>query len=88
MFQPDIIVYHMPYCPYCTWAKQLLDSKNVKYTLMDVSTDSALRQEMEDRSRGNSVPQIFIGEYHVGGYDDLAALEDAGELDPMLSTEA
>jgi len=87
MSQPEIIVYHMPFCPYCTWAKQLLDSKHVQYTLIDVTTDEMIRQEMEDRSGRNSVPQIFIGEQHIGGFDDLSALDQAGELDPLLTFE-
>ena len=84
MSQPEILVYHMPYCPYCSWAKQLLDAKQVQYTLLDVTSDEMLRQQMEDRSGRNSVPQIFIGERHIGGYDDLSALDDAGDLDPLL----
>ncbi len=87
MSQPEIIIYHMPFCPYCSWAKQLLDSKQVQYTLIDVTNDDMLRQQMEDRSGRNSVPQIFIGERHIGGYDDMAALDDAGELDSLISIE-
>ena len=87
MSQAEIIVYHMPFCPYCTWAKQLLDSKQVKYTLIDVTTDDMIRQEMEDRSGRNSVPQIFIGEQHIGGFDDMSALDSAGELDALIAAE-
>jgi len=87
MPQPEIRIYHMPFCPYCSWAKQLLDSKQVKYTLIDVTNDDMLRQQMEDRSGRNSVPQIFIGERHIGGYDDMAALDDAGELDALIAIE-
>jgi len=77
----------MPFCPYCSWAKQLLDSKQVQYTLIDVTNDDILRQQMEDRSGRNSVPQIFIGERHIGGYDDMAALDDTGELDSLIAVE-
>jgi glutaredoxin 3 len=87
MSQPEIIVYHMPFCPYCSWAKQLLDGKQVQYTLIDVASDDMLRQEMEDRSGRNSVPQIFIGDRHIGGFDDMSALDRAGELDPLIAVE-
>ena len=75
----------MPFCPYCTWAKQLLDAKNVQFTMIDVTEDVNIRQEMEDRSGRNSVPQIFIGDRHIGGFDDLSALDKEGQLDPLLS---
>jgi glutaredoxin 3 len=88
MAQPDITIYHMPFCPYCGWAKQLLDGKGARYTLIDITGDDLLRGEMEDRSGRNTVPQIFIGEYHVGGFDDLSALERKGELDPLLNGES
>ena len=80
----DITVYYSPFCPYCSWAQQLLDAKGVEYTLINVGEDDALRLEMEDRSGRNSVPQIFIGDTHVGGFDDLAALDRQGELDALL----
>ena len=84
MSNPDVLVYCAPFCPYCTWARQLLDSKGVEYTLINVNEDEAIRQEMEERSQRNTVPQIFIGDHHVGGYDDLSALEQQGELDRLL----
>ncbi|HEY9052742.1 MAG TPA: glutaredoxin 3 [Gammaproteobacteria bacterium] len=84
MAQPDITVYYSPFCPYCTWAKQLLDGKGVEYSLINVNDDEMIRQEMEDRSGRNTVPQIFIGEVHVGGFDDLSALDRQGGLDPLL----
>ena len=77
----------MPFCPYCSWAKKLLESKKVKYTMIDVTSDVNLRQQMEDLSGRNSVPQIFIGDQHIGGFDDLSALDKAGQLDPLLSVE-
>ena len=88
MAQPDITVYYSPFCPYCSWAQQLLDSKGVEYTLINVGDDDALRLEMEDRSGRNTVPQIFIGDYHVGGFDDLSALDRQGGLDPLLRAES
>jgi len=87
MSQPQITVYYAPYCPYCGWAKQLLESKNVEFTQINVNDSSATRSEMEQRAGGRtSVPQIFIGDTHVGGYDDMAALEDKGQLDPLITT--
>jgi len=84
MAQPDITVYYMPFCPYCSWAQQLLDAKGVAYQLINVTEDDVLRSEMEDRSGRNSVPQIFIGDVHVGGFDDLSELDRQGGLDPLL----
>jgi len=77
-------VYYMPFCPYCSWAQQLLDGKGVTYQLINVTGDDALRSEMEDRSGRNTVPQIFIGDVHVGGFDELSALDRQGGLDPLL----
>lgn len=87
MAHPRITIYHMPYCPYCGWARQLLDGKGVSYTLIDITNDDQLRTEMEDSSGRNTVPQIFIGDHHVGGFDDLSALDRRGGLDPMLRGE-
>ena len=81
----EILVYTTQICPYCVRAKKLLDSKGVKYTEIDVSNDSDLRQFMTQKSGGRtSVPQIFINQQHVGGCDDLYTLEKAGELDKLL----
>ncbi|MCW9012538.1 MAG: glutaredoxin 3 [Gammaproteobacteria bacterium] len=84
MSQSDITVYYSPFCPYCSWAQQLLDGKGVEYTLINVGDDDAYREEMESKSGRTSVPQIFIGDHHVGGFDDLSALDKQGGLDPML----
>ena len=79
-------IYTTAYCPYCAWAKDLLVKKGVPFKEIDVSGNSALRGEMTARAHGRtSVPQIFIGAIHVGGCDDLYALEDAGKLDSLLS---
>ena len=81
----EILVYKTQICPYCVRAKKLLDSKGVQYTEIDVSNDSDLRQVMTQKSGGRtSVPQIFINQQHIGGCDDLYALEKAGELDKLL----
>lgn len=79
-------IYTTPYCPYCIAAKKLLDKKGVAYAEIDVSRDPALRQAMTKRSGGGrTVPQIFIGGTHVGGCDDLHALDHRGALDPLLA---
>jgi len=81
----DVVVYSTPSCPYCVQAKQLLTRKGVSYREIDVARDAALRQEVMQRSGQRTVPQIWIGEYHVGGFDDLYALERAGKLDALLA---
>ncbi|MFN7224182.1 MAG: glutaredoxin 3 [Paracoccaceae bacterium] len=79
-------IYTTPYCPYCIAAKRLLDKKGVSFTEIDVSRDPAKRQTMMARSGGrHTVPQIFIGGQHVGGCDDLHALDHRKALDPLLA---
>jgi glutaredoxin 3 len=80
----NIIVYSGRLCTYCNAAKRLLDKKGVKYKEIMVDDDPALREEMEQRSKRNTIPQIFIGDTHVGGFDDLAELNRDGKLDGML----
>ena len=81
-----IKIYTTPICPYCVRAKSLLKKKGAEFEEIDVFMDSGARQEMEEKSNGRrTVPQIFIGEQHVGGCDDLFALDSAGELDPLLA---
>lgn len=81
-------IYTTRFCPYCHAAKALLSRKGVAYTEIDVSGQPARRKEMETRASGGyTVPQIFIGDVHVGGSDDLHALEAAGQLDPLLAGE-
>jgi len=83
--QADVTIYLTQYCPYCVRAKGLLNAKDVNYTEIDVDTQPKLRDEMTQKSNGvTSVPQIFIGETHVGGCDDLFASESAGQLDGLL----
>jgi glutaredoxin 3 len=82
---PRVEIYTKWTCPYCARAKGLLAEKGVEYEEFEVSADAGKRAEMIQRANGRtSVPQIFIGEVHVGGSDDLFALEAAGKLDPML----
>ena len=79
-------IYTSPLCGYCHAAKRLLAEKNINYSEIDVSADPSRRAEMVQRAKGGrTVPQIFIGETHVGGCDELFALERAGKLDPMLA---
>ena len=80
----SITIYTTPTCPYCTAAKTLLRNKQAGFTEIDVSTRPELREEMVSRSGRRTVPQIFIGTTHVGGYDDLAELDGAGRLDALL----
>ena len=81
----DIEIYTKFLCPYCTRAKALLESKGVSFREIDVTMDAALRRTMMERSIGRStVPQIFIDGHHVGGSDELAALDARGGLDPLL----
>ncbi|MCP5151025.1 MAG: glutaredoxin 3 [Ectothiorhodospiraceae bacterium] len=81
-------VYSSAFCPYCVAAKRLLASKGVEYEHHAVDGDPALRREMETRSGRRTVPQIFIDGVHVGGFDDLAALDAERRLDPMLGLGA
>jgi glutaredoxin 3 len=81
----EIEIYTTRYCPYCQAAKRLLSRKGVEFTEIDVSGDPRRRNAMVTRANGRvTVPQIFIGATHVGGCDDLYALERAGRLDPLL----
>lgn len=81
----NIDVYSSRWCGFCMRAKMLLDSKGVEYNEIDVDQDSALRAQMMQRSGRRTVPQIFIDEVHVGGCDDLYALERSGQLDELLA---
>lgn len=78
-------VYSSPFCPYCSRAKQLLTSKGVDYKEIDVMMHPDRRREMEERAGRHTVPQIFIDGTHVGGCDDLFALDRKGGLDSMLT---
>jgi len=77
-------MYMTGWCPYCQRAKQLLTGKNVAFKEIDVDDDARLREEMTESSGRRTVPQIFIGDRHVGGFDDLYALDGTGELDRLI----
>ncbi len=87
MKTPDIKVYSGRLCSYCNAAKRLLDNKGVKYREILVDNDPSIREEMERLSGRTSIPQIFIGDTHVGGFDDLAELNREGKLNGMLGLE-
>lgn len=80
-----VTIYTTPICPYCQMAKQLLSRKGVAFEEIDVMRNPALRAEMQTRSGRHTVPQIWIGDRHVGGCDDLYALDQEGGLDPLLA---
>ena len=82
----QVVMYTTPICGYCAAAKRMLQSKGVSYQEIDVMRDPSKRNEMMQKANGRrTVPQIFIGEVHVGGYDDMAALERDGKLDTLLA---
>lgn len=80
-----VLMYSTRICPFCVMARRLLERKGVKFDEVKVDEDPLRRQEMMQKSGRRTVPQVFIGETHVGGYEDLAALEHAGRLDALLS---
>ncbi len=80
----EILVYTKDYCGYSARAKRLLEAKGVAFTEVDVTHDELGEAEMNERSGRTTVPQVFIGERHIGGFDDLAALDAAGGLDPLI----
>ena len=83
---PKVRIYTTPFCPYCSRAKSLLTRKGVEFEEIDVFMDSAARDEMLGRSGGvRTVPQIFIGDVHIGGCEELHELDRAGRLDTLLS---
>ena len=82
----DVVIYTKPGCPYCVMAKTLLERKGAAFTEIVASNDPAKKQEMIQRSNGRmTFPQIFIGDRHIGGSDDLHALDRKGDLDPLLA---
>ena len=85
MSAPPVLMYLTPWCPYCASARSLLQSKRVSVQEIDVAAQPSRRAEMIERSGRHTVPQIFIGERHIGGCDDLLELEAAGKLDPLLA---
>ena len=85
MAMSKVVIYSTLLCQYCHRAKALLRKKGVPFTEIDVGMDREKREEMEARAHRHTVPQIFIGDTHVGGSDELHALDRAGKLDPMLN---
>jgi glutaredoxin 3 len=82
---PEIEIYTQPWCPYCERALHILTTKGVEFREIDAPNGSASRREARERSGGRTtVPQIFIGGEHIGGCDDLVALDRAGKLNPLL----
>jgi glutaredoxin 3 len=82
---PQVVMYATSWCPYCARARQLFESKGVAFNEIDVDVVDGARREMQQRSGRTSVPQIFIGDQHIGGFDDTKALDEAGKLDPLLA---
>ncbi len=82
---PNVTLYTTRFCPYCVAAKQLLNSKQVEFTEIAVDGDREKRAELTRLSGQHTVPQIWIGDTHVGGYDELAALDRQGRLDTLLT---
>lgn len=85
--RPRVRMYCTDYCPYCVRARRLLEGKGAAWEEIAVGGDRERFQEMTQLSNRVTVPQIFIGDVHVGGYDDMAALDRAGKLDPLLGLE-
>jgi glutaredoxin 3 len=80
-------MYTTAICPYCVRARQLLDTKGVEYREIRVESDRAQWRRMAKRSKRNTVPQIFVNDLHIGGYDDMEELDAFGQLDPLLGLE-
>ena len=84
----NVVVYSTLLCPYCHRAKALLRKKGIQFTEIDVGMDREKREEMEARAHRHTVPQIFVDDQHIGGCDDLHALDAEGKLDLLLKAEA
>ncbi|UQB42541.1 glutaredoxin 3 [Thiomicrospira microaerophila] len=82
----EIIVYLNKTCPYCTRAKSLLDRRGLAFQAIDVTGSDALWREMEQRSGRSTIPQVFINNTHVGGFDELNAADKSGKLDKLLNS--
>ena len=85
---PVIVVYTSAFCGYCAGAKNLLAKKGVEFTEIRIDKEAGKREEMMQRANRDSVPQIFIGDRHIGGFDDLVSLDMEDELDPLLGLSA
>ena len=82
---PEILIYTTHICPYCIMAKRLLDKKGLNYTEINVDGDAGLREDMMRKTQRRTVPQIYIGDFHVGGFDELHALDQQKKLDGLLA---
>lgn len=82
-----VILYTKGHCPYCKMAKELLNARNIKFEEISIENDDAVREEMIRLSNRRTVPQIFINDQPIGGYDDLAALAKSGKLDGLLNPQ-
>ena len=87
MSTPEVTIYTGHRCAYCNAAKKMLDSKSVTYNEVNVHDDPSKMEEMVERTKRQTVPQIFIGDFHVGGFDDMAELNGEGKLDALLKGE-
>ena len=85
MSQPEITIYSTLVCPYCVAAKNFLKSKSLEWKEIRIDLDPAEREKMMARAKRTSVPQIFVGDVHVGGYDDMMALHREGKFEPLLA---
>jgi len=82
----NVVIYTKAYCPYCVRAKALLNHKNIEFVEFDIGQQPELRNEMIEKANGHyTVPQIFVGEQHIGGCDDMMSLEAQGKLDTLLN---
>lgn len=86
MSEKPIVMYSRAACPFCVAARNMFRSKNLTWTEVSLDAEPDKRAEMISRTGRRTVPQIFIGDFHVGGYDDLNALEQAGDLDRILAS--
>jgi glutaredoxin 3 len=84
---PEVVMYSTGWCGFCARARTLLERKGIAFRDIDVESDTGLRQEMVTRSGRRSVPQVFVGAHHVGGYEELYALDRSGELDRLMKQE-
>lgn len=82
---PEILIYTTKICPYCVMAKRLLDKKGASYIEINVDIQAGMREEMMRKTKRRTVPQIYIGDLHVGGFDELYALEQQKKLDVLLA---
>ncbi|MDT8453357.1 MAG: glutaredoxin 3 [Gammaproteobacteria bacterium] len=87
MAQPEIIIYSSKFCGFCVAAERLFKSKDIEYKLIKVDEDPSQFEHMVEITGRRTVPQIYIGDYHVGGFDDLSAINQTGELKALLESK-